>query len=135
VSGIPEAQFEEGDPDSPTLVITKLSCSLRGQEQEVLLTPGTLAAEAYGIDRATEKFLCNYGLNNAYRDRIFREGLRVAGTDLEGSVRIAELSSHPFFMGTLFVPQLSSQSGKPHPLIVAFVKAATAFRATRGTDS
>ena len=135
MSGIPEADFEESEPGSPTLVITKLSCSLRGLEQEVLLVPGTRAAEAYATDRATERFLCNYGLNNEHRDRIFSHGLRVAGTDLDGNVRIAELSTHPFFMGTLFVPQLRSQPGKPHPLIVAFVKAAATFRAARGSDS
>jgi CTP synthase (UTP-ammonia lyase) len=101
----------------------------------VLITPGTLAAEAYGTDRATEKFLCNYGLNDDYRDRIFSHGLRVAGTDLEGHARIAELTTHPFFMGTLFVPQLLSRPGKPHPLIVAFVRAAASFRATREAGS
>ncbi len=131
MSGVAEAEFEESEPGSPTLVITKLSCSLRGVEQEVSLTPETLAAEAYGVERATEKFLCNYGLNNAFRDRIFSHGLRVAGTDAEGNVRIAELTAHPFFMGTLFVPQLRSEPGKPHPLIVAFVRAAADFSVNR----
>jgi CTP synthase (UTP-ammonia lyase) len=135
VSGIPEAEFEESEPGSPTLVITKLSCSLRGVEQEVLLTPGTTAAEAYGTDRASERFLCNYGLNNEYRDRIFSHGLRIAGTGLDGNVRIAELPTHPFFMGTLFVPQLRSEPERPHPLILAFVQAAATFRATRGRGS
>ncbi len=131
MSGIPGAQFEESDPGSPTLVITKLSCSLKGIEQEVLLTPGTLAVEAYGDDRVTETFLCNYGLNNEFRDRIFDHGLRVAGTDAEGNVRIAELAAHPFFMGTLFVPQLRSLPDAPHPLIVAFVRAAATVGAAR----
>ena len=30
-------------------------------------------------------------------------------------------------MATLFVPQLSSEPGDPHPLMVAFLEAAAAF--------
>jgi CTP synthase (UTP-ammonia lyase) len=123
---MPEAEFEENDPDAPALLITRLACSLRGVEQEVVIVPRTLAARAYGVERVTEKFSCRFGLNEAYRERLFAGDLQVAGTDAEGNVRIAELRSHPFFMGTLFVPQSSSQVGRPHPLIVAFVQAAAA---------
>jgi CTP synthase (UTP-ammonia lyase) len=91
--------------------------------------PGTLAFEAYGRDCSTEKFLCNYGLNEGYRDLLLGGGLRIAGEDSEGNVRIVELQSHPFFMATLFVPQLSSEPGAPHPLVAAFLQAAKTFRA------
>ena len=121
-----DAGFEEADPDSSTLIITRLVCSLRGLEQEVLVTPDTIAAQAYGVERATEKFLCSFGLNEAYRERLFSDDLRVSGTDTEGNARIVELGSHPFFIGTLFVPQCSSEAGKPHPLIMAFVRATAA---------
>jgi CTP synthase (UTP-ammonia lyase) len=104
-------------------------------EQDVLITPGTLAAQAYGIDRVTEKFLCRIGLNEAYRDRPFGGELKVSGADAQGNVRMAELASHRFFMGTLFVPQMSSQPGRPHPLIAAFVRAAAAFRRPHVTDA
>jgi CTP synthase (UTP-ammonia lyase) len=33
------------------------------------------------------------------------------------------LAGHPFFVGTLFIPQLSSRPESPHPLIAAFIKA------------
>ncbi len=92
------------------------------------MLPGTLAFNAYGKDRSTERFLCNYGLNQRYRDLLFGGGLKIAGEDSEGNVRIVELQSHPFFMATLFVPQLSSEPGRPHPLIVAFLRAARTFR-------
>jgi CTP synthase (UTP-ammonia lyase) len=108
-------------------VITRLACSLRGLEQEVHIVPGTRAAEAYGVERVTEKFMCRFGVNEAYRERLFGDDLRVSGTDAEGNVRMAESQTHPFFMGTLFVPQMSSEAGRPHPLLVAFVQAATAF--------
>jgi CTP synthase (UTP-ammonia lyase) len=37
-------------------------------------------------------------------------------------VRILELDGHPFFMGTLFVPQASSTAEQPHPLVTGFLK-------------
>jgi CTP synthase (UTP-ammonia lyase) len=129
--GIAGAEHGEVDPAAPDVVITELACSLRGLEQEVAFAPGTLAAAAYGVDRATEQFLCRFGVNEAYRERLFTGGLRVSGTDAEGNVRIAEGTAHPFFMGTLFVPQMTSQPGRPHPLMVAFVRAAADFAARR----
>ena len=130
--GVSDADHEESAPDAPTLVVTRLACSLRGTEQPVRILPGTLAFKAYGKDRSTEEFLCNYGLNERYRDALFRGDLKIAGEDSEGNVRIVELRSHPFFVATLFVPQLSSRPGRPHPLMVAFLEAARAFRASRG---
>jgi CTP synthase (UTP-ammonia lyase) len=124
-----DADHEETAPDATALIITRLACSLRGEEQVAHILPGTLAFKAYGKDRSLEKFLCNYGLNEGYRDLLFQGDLRVAGEDGEGNVRIVELRSHPFFVATLFVPQLSSEPNRPHPLMVAFLRAAGAFRA------
>jgi CTP synthase (UTP-ammonia lyase) len=112
-------------------VITRLSCSLRGLEQEVHIAAGTRAAEAYGVEQVTEKFMCRFGVNEAYRERLFNDDLRVSATDAEGNVRMAESRTHPFFMGTLFVPQMSSGPGRPHPLMVAFVQAAAALALKR----
>lgn len=33
-----------------------------------------------------------------------------------------ELKSHPFYIGTLFVPQAISTEENPHPLVSAFVR-------------
>jgi CTP synthase (UTP-ammonia lyase) len=37
-----------------------------------------------------------------------------------------ELVTHPFFVGTLFIPQYSSTAAMPHPLIGGFARAAEA---------
>jgi CTP synthase (UTP-ammonia lyase) len=76
-------------------------------------------------------FRCNFGLNPRYRERILGEPLRVAGVDDEGEVRVVELGNHPFFVATLFLPQLSSTPAAPHPLIVGFLRAAETFRDSR----
>jgi CTP synthase (UTP-ammonia lyase) len=45
-------------------------------------------------------------------------------SEAEGEIRVVERRNHPFYIGTLFVPQLRSRLGRPHPLINAFVRAA-----------
>jgi CTP synthase (UTP-ammonia lyase) len=49
--------------------------------------------------------------------------LQVVGSDDEGEIRVVELRDHPFFIGTLFVPQMRSRVGAPHPLVRGFVEA------------
>lgn len=44
--------------------------------------------------------------------------------DEEGETRIVELDGHPFFIATLFQPELSALSGIKHPLIAAFAQTA-----------
>jgi CTP synthase (UTP-ammonia lyase) len=55
-------------------------------------------------------------------------GLHVTGTDQDAEARLVELAGHPFFMGTLYVPQASSAPGSPHPLLTAFLGAARTAR-------
>ena len=93
--------------------------------------PGSQAQRIYGTNEATEVFACNYGLNEAFADQIRSKQLRVSGSDDDGTVRMVELPEHAFFIATLFVPQLVSQAGKPHPLIVAFLDAAARLDMTR----
>ena len=51
--------------------------------------------------------------------------MQVTGINPEKNlVEIIEISDHPFFVGVQFHPELKSTVEKPHPLFVAFVKAA-----------
>lgn len=45
-----------------------------------------------------------------------------------------ELSDHPFYVATLFLPQVSSKPDRAHPLMVAYLKAALAFHNSRRND-
>lgn len=124
VIGVRDADFEETVPASPHQLITRLSCSLSGKEQDIFISPDTLVFSAYGKNVTAEQFRCNFGLNETYRTDIMRDNLIISGKDADGHARIAELESHPFFVATLFLPQLSSKAGAPHPLITGFLKAA-----------
>ena len=125
VMGIQDASHAETDPYASCLFITPLSCSLVGKTMEVNLKPGTRAAAIYKNTRATERYYCNFGLNPAYQDHLKRAGLEISGADEAGEARIMELPQHPFFIGTLFVPQATSAIGHPHPIVMEFVRASS----------
>jgi len=108
-------------------LISRLTCSVAGQKRTVRIVPGSQAHRIYGKNEATEIFACNYGLNEDFGDQIRSKDLRVSGYDEDGTARMVELPGHPFFISTLFVPQVVSETGKPHPLIVAYVEAASHF--------
>ena len=125
VMGIQEASHAESDPYASCLFITPLSCSLVGKTMEVNVKPGSRAADIYKNTRATERYYCNFGLNPAYQDQLERAGLEISGTDGDGEARIMELPNHPFFIGTLFVPQTSSTKDHPHPIVMEFLRASS----------
>ncbi|MBV9608038.1 MAG: hypothetical protein JO187_00650, partial [Acidobacteria bacterium] len=77
-----------------------------------------------------EGFFCNYELNAEFAPRFAVAGLRPNATSARGEVRGVELPEHPFFIATLFQPQLTSaRTGKPHALIAAYLRATAAMRA------
>jgi CTP synthase (UTP-ammonia lyase) len=106
------------------LVISRLSCSLVGTTQTLTILPGTLAHRLYGQTEINEDFACNYGLNPPYREQFHNSELALVATDADGEVRMVELPTHPFFLATLFLPQLRSWPEQPHPLIRAYLEAA-----------
>lgn len=127
VLGFRDADHEESNPEASRFAVVALACSLDGQREEVFVAPGTRAAELYGSGRAVEQFVCNYGINPEYGELLEAHGLVVSGRSEDSEVRIVELPAHPFFVATLFVPQMTSTPARPHPLIKAFVGAARSF--------
>ena len=120
---IDDAEHEEISPNAQTLLISKLSCSLVNKYQTITIQPESLLSQIYGQHEVTERFVCNYGLNPKFKEAIERKSLKITGIDQEGQVRAIEDSDHPFYIGTLYQPQLSSHPDRPHPLIVAYIRA------------
>lgn len=132
VLGFQDAQHAEYDPWASRLFINELACSISGQTMAIDLEPGMRAYAIYQQSPVSEQYYCRFGLNPAYQDLIHDGGLRISGRDDAGEARIVELEDHPFFIATLFVPQMNSTAAAPHPLIHAFVAAAVECRvATR----
>ena len=128
VLGFADAQHAEYDPYASRLFVSELACSLAGREMRLTFAPGSRVATIYGALEATEAYYCNFAINPEYVGLLRRGPLAITGADAEGEVRVVELPGHPFFLGTLFVPQTRSTPERPHPLVLAFVAAAVAAR-------
>lgn len=122
--GYRDADHAESNPGAPVLFVTRLACSLAEATGSIRLHPGTRPQAIYGQSKIAEQYNCNFGVSSQYQAALEAQGMRIAGVDESGAVRIIELADHPFFLATLFQPELSAESGGPHPLIVAFVRAA-----------
>ncbi|NGO76673.1 hypothetical protein G6045_13495 [Streptomyces sp. YC504] len=124
VCGLADAAHAENDPTAERQLIVPLACSLVGHEGAVRLEPGTLARELLGTERSLERYHCSYALVEDYLGTLREHGLHFSGTDDEGAVRVAELPGHPFFLATLFQPELTDAGTRPHPVIRGFAAAA-----------
>jgi CTP synthase (UTP-ammonia lyase) len=123
VLGYTAAEHEETSPQASPLFISRLACSLVGRTMTITLEPASMLAGIYGRSRVQEQYLCNFGVNPSFVDTLRSANLKVVGSDAEGAVRAVELPGHPFFVGTLFLPQHSSTPLNPHPLVSAFSRA------------
>ena len=123
VLGLKDASHAEYDPYSSNLFISQLACSLAGREMTLSLVPGSQVASIYSGTSTREHYFCNFGVNPESVPHLRQGPLTVSGSDAEGAIRVVEYPGHPFFIGTLFVPQLRSIPDRPHPLVTAFLKA------------
>lgn len=123
VLGFKDAQHAEYDPYASDLFISQLACSLSGREMQLNFAPDSQVAAIYGSLSAQEHYYCNFGVNPDCIDELKQGPLNVSGADAEGEIRVIEYPDHPFFIGTLFVPQARSTPERPHPLVTAFLEA------------
>jgi CTP synthase (UTP-ammonia lyase) len=131
VLGFHDAQHAEYDPYASLLFVSELACSLAGREMQLRLVPGSQVAAIYGERSVVERYYCNFGVHPDRVPALAAGPLRIVGSDAEGSVRVVELPGHPFFIGTLYVPQARSTPNAPHPLVSAFLRAVVAYRGAR----
>jgi CTP synthase (UTP-ammonia lyase) len=124
VLGVADADHAETNPGAAHPFVTPLACSLVGRNERILLSPGSDAAEIYGRGESLEPFYCNFGLNPARKAEVERAGFVTEAVDALGEARIMRIRANRFAFGTLFVPQMASTPGHPHPLVSAFVAAA-----------
>lgn len=138
VLGWKDAHTREINPNSKHLVIDimedqkeklaekKLGGTMRLGAYDAILKKGSVASQAYGKEKVSERHRHRYEVSNIYRDQIEKSGLIFSGTSPDGMLaEIAELpvSKHPFFLGTQFHPELKARPLNPHPLFSAFIKA------------
>jgi CTP synthase (UTP-ammonia lyase) len=123
VLGLAEADHAESNAAAAMPLIAPLACSLVGTEGTIALQPGSRISAVYGRDETVEQYHCSYGLNPRYLPVLDAGPLRVTGKDANGEVRVVEMGRHPFFIATLYQPELSALAGVTHPLVTAYVQA------------
>jgi len=90
---------------------------------------GSLAWEAYGKLKVSERHRHRFEFNNQYLKAFEKAGMVATGINPDTNlVEIMEIPSHPWFVGVQFHPEYRSTVKEPHPLFVAFVKAALEYK-------
>lgn len=102
-----------------------LGGTMRLGAQECRLVDGSLSADAYGTDVIVERHRHRYEVNNNYLETLEKNGLRIAGRSMDGSlVEVVEVIDHPWFVACQFHPEFTSTPRDGHGLFSAFVAAA-----------
>lgn len=134
--GLGAASHAEYGADPASALIAPVACGVSGPagapalsgSLKVTTAGGSRVAAMYGRDEIEEEFFCNYELNPAFQHHFAAGELSLVGFGEGGEVRIVEL-------GTLFLPQFASTASTPHPVVVAFLRAAAQFAASRTAPS
>jgi CTP synthase len=104
--------------------ITDKGATMRLGSYDCAVTPGTLAARAYGSALIRERHRHRYEVNNAYVERL-KGPLTISGINPKRNlVEIIELKGHPWFVAVQFHPEFQSKPNQAHPLFAAFIAAA-----------
>jgi CTP synthase len=116
--------------------ITDMGATMRLGVYPCKLQPGSIAAQAYGEELVQERHRHRYEFNNDYIKKFEEAGMCFSGMSPDGRlVEIAELKDHPFMLGSQFHPEFLSRPTRPHPLFIAFLKAACEKAAIKYIDS
>ncbi|HKW16296.1 MAG TPA: hypothetical protein VJO35_02185 [Terriglobales bacterium] len=143
--GIKDADSAENNSGSNNIIITPVACTvpnrkgdapkLSGPIPEIRIRPGSYLHSFYKKDAVTEEFFCNYEVSPDFEGSLIEAGFSIAARGANNEIRAIEFPVHQFFIATLFQPQLSSKPGKPHPIIVEFLRAAENWRTQKLEDS
>ena len=124
VLGLYSADSEENDTECADAVIKKLSCTLMNKKEQLKISDSnSILARTVGGDRLIGEYRCNYGFNEAYRS-VFQNSnvITTIAETKNGYFRGFELKEHPFFIGSLFIPQLNFRGDSSYRIIKSFVK-------------
>ncbi len=100
----------------------------RPVEREVTTVPGTRLAAICGSAPFTGFHFCNYGLSDTAIGKLEAAGAVIAAHAPDAGVEAFEVPAHPFFVATLFQPQMAAVDGVLHPLIATFAQEAGRVR-------
>ncbi|MCP4869978.1 MAG: CTP synthase [Proteobacteria bacterium] len=142
VLNLEKANSREFDSETPHPVIdlmeaqkeiTEKGGTMRLGKYPCIIKPGSLAHRIYDAEEIEERHRHRYEVNSDYVEQMAAAGLRAMGMSPNGALcETVELDDHPWFFGCQFHPEYKSRPTRPHPVFVAFVRAALEHR--RGKD-
>lgn len=145
VLGLKNAHSTEMSPDSEHAIIgmmeeqkaiKQMGGTMRLGSYACDLKEGSLAASIYNSHHINERHRHRYEFNNDFLRDFEAAGMIPSGMNPDtGLVEIMEVEDHPFFIGTQFHPEYKSTVENPHPLFVAFIKAAKAAQEGRAESA
>ena len=134
VLGLKQANSSEMDPQTPHPVIDIMEAQKKVTEKGGTMRLGawncdllehTKIASVYKTTSIMERHRHRYEFNNTYKTQLDNAGMKATGFNPEtGLVEVIEIPSHPWFVGVQYHPEYKSTVAKPHPLFLAFIKAA-----------
>ena len=134
VLGIADANSSEFMPTANPVIdimeqqksITNMGHTMRlGAYPCHILDKDSNAFRAYGEEMIQERHRHRYEFNNNYLADMEAKGMVAVGKNPDSDlVEIVEIKNHKWFVGVQFHPEYKSRFEKPHPLFVAFIKAA-----------
>jgi len=133
VLGMPDANSTEFNKETRYPVVSLLAeqrdiedkgATMRLGTYPCTVLPGTKAYQAYGKELVLERHRHRYEFNNNYRNKFEQAGVTFSGIYNEKNlVEIAEITEHPFMLGTQAHPEFKSSPLLVHPLFQAFMSA------------
>ncbi|HQI71118.1 MAG TPA: gamma-glutamyl-gamma-aminobutyrate hydrolase family protein, partial [Bacteroidales bacterium] len=133
-----DAHSTEIDPETPHPVIDLMQAqkkitdkggTMRLGAYPCRIKTGTLVQDIYHCLDISERHRHRYEFNNDYLKPFEDAGMIAAGTNPGlHLVEIIEYKKHPWFVGVQFHPEYKSTVQNPHPLFVAFGKAALKYK-------
>ena len=134
ILGLNNANSTEMDPETPHPVINIMEeqktiidkgGTMRLGAWECQLIDDSIVSKVYSSSNIEERHRHRFEYNNVYKTQFEAAGLKTTGINPKtGLVEIVEVEDHPWFVGVQYHPEYKSTVSNPHPLFVAFVKAA-----------
>ena len=134
VLGLSDANSSEMHPETLHPVIDIMEAQKKVTEKGGTMRLGswkcdllehTKIAQIYNTTSIMERHRHRFEFNNAYKAQLEDAGLKPTGLNPEtGLVEVIEIPSHPWFIGVQYHPEYKSTVANPHPLFLAFIKAA-----------
>ena len=132
VLGDAGASHAESDGPGERNVIRPLACSLLGEERQVVPVAGTGFAALVGGMPFPGMHYCSYAPDARALARLVAAGMRIEATADDAGAEVLTLPGHPFYLLSLFQPQVGALAGRPlHPVLAAFVRCARTYSNAR----